>query len=100
MVQRLSCCRSYSAAHKERTDGQTLPTRCEEREDDHEEFVEYKTDPKSSCKIEPEPWQLEIRSRRLALACGNTRLLHLCDVFPQLHARACAPCLLALLEGR
>jgi hypothetical protein len=75
VVQRLSCCRSYSAAHKKRTDGQTLPTRCEEREDDHEEFVEYETDPYSSCKIEPEPSQLEV--------CP---WMVLCHSIPQIHA--------------
>ncbi len=91
MVQSLSRCRGQSTVHDERTDGQTLPTRCEEREDDHEEFVEYETDPYSSCKIEPEPSQLDVCLGRLPLALGTTRLSLLCYVISEFHPFILAP---------
>ena len=85
MVQSLSRCWGQSTARKKRTDGQTLPARCEEREDDHEEFVEYETDPYSSCKIEPEPSQLDVRLERLPLAWGTIRLSLLYYVIAEIH---------------
>ncbi len=65
-------------------------TRCEQREEE-EEFGQHESDPYSSRHVQPNPLELKVCLRRLALACRNTFVSLSRRVIPQIHA--CAPVL-------
>src|SRR6266487_3854542 len=93
MMKRLNRSWSDSAAGiiSPSTNGKAIPARCEQREDDYYEFDQHESDPCSSRHVQPEPLQLKVRLRRMALSCGNTLTSLLCLLIPQLHALAPVP---------
>ena len=100
MMQHLSRCRAHSAVYNKRTDARALSMQRSKRQDEHQDFDQYETDPDSSCQGQPEPLQLYVRLGRPPRACGSTPLLLVCFRIPELHAFAPALRLLALAKRK